>query len=110
MTDEAKPTWQKRVARWKASGESAVAFGAREGIKVSALYRWSAKLKREPPTTGAGPTPVRMMQLVRVPARSPTSGVIIDVPEMWVRVVVEPAFDRGTLAVVLDMLGVRSAA
>jgi hypothetical protein len=36
--------------------------------------------------------------------------VIIDVPEMRVRVVVEPAFDRGTLAVVLEMLGVRSAA
>jgi len=66
MTDEAKTTWSKRVARWKASGETAAAFGAREGIKASTLRWWSSMLQREH-TIGAASTSIRLVQLVRTP-------------------------------------------
>jgi hypothetical protein len=109
MIDEARTTWQKRLARWKASGESATTFSAREGIKPGRLYWWSAKLRREGAASTADPAPVRMMQLVRVPARAPGVGISIDVQDARARVVVEPGFDRATLATVLEVLGVRSA-
>lgn len=107
LTEEEKSAWQRRVVRWKASGESVVVFSAREGIKANRLYYWASKLKREAKTLVPAPTP--MMRLVRVVAKPSTTGVIIDLPQSRARVVVEPGFDRGTLAVVLEMLGVRSA-
>ena len=61
MTEDAETTWRRRVARWKASGETASAFGAREGIKASTLRWWSSVLQREPTSA-----PVRMVQLVRI--------------------------------------------
>lgn len=110
MTDEAKRAWQKQVVRFRASGESVVAFAAREGIKPGRLYYWASKLKRAETSPATSPAPVRMMQLLRVPAGSSTAlGVSIDVPDARARVVVEPGFDRGTLALVLETLGVRSA-
>jgi len=70
MTDEAKTTWSKRVARWKASGETAAAFGAREGIKASTLRWWSSMLQREH-TFGAASTSIRMVQPARKKNTSP---------------------------------------
>ena len=102
MTDEAKTTWRKRVARWKASGETAAEFAAREGIKASTLRWWSSMLQREH-------TPVRMVQLVRTPRESRSSGVVVDLPEARARVIVEAGFDRDTLSAVLQMLGSRVA-
>jgi hypothetical protein len=110
MTDDAKGSWQKLVSRWRASGESAATFSAREGIRARQLYHWASKLRVEERGSESGPVPVRMMQLVRVPSGSPGVGIIIDVPDTRARVMVEPGFDRGTLAVVLEMLGIRSAA
>jgi len=106
MTDEAKTTWSKRVARWKASGETAAAFGAREGIKASTLRWWSSMLQREH-TIGAASTSIRLVQLVRTPHESRSSGVIVDLPDARARVIVESGFDRETLAAVLEMLGSR---
>jgi transposase len=104
MTEAAKVTWQKRVARWKASGETADAFAAREGIKAGTLRWWSSRLQRDV-TTAPGPAPVRMVQLVRVPSSSRATGVIVDLPDTRARVIVEPGFDRETLARVLELLG-----
>jgi hypothetical protein len=104
MTDNAKTTWRRRVARWKASGETASAFGAREGIKASTLRWWSSVLQREHTSV-----PVRMVQLVRAPSSSRSSGVIVDLPDARARVLVEPGFDRETLSAVLQMLGSRVA-
>jgi len=105
MTDEVKTTWSKRVARWKASGETATAFGAREGIKASTLRWWSSMLQREH-TIGAASS-IRMVQLVRTPHASRSSGVIVDLPDARARVIVESGFDRETLSAVLEMLGSR---
>ena len=102
MTETAK-TWQKRVERWKASGDTAAAFGAREGVRASTLQWWASKLKRDA-GMAASSMPVRMVQLVRAPSSSRGSGVIVDLPDARVRVMVEPGFDRETFAVVLEML------
>ena len=50
MTETAR-TWQKRVARWRSSGETAAVFGAREGVRANTLLWWSSKLKRDAGTT-----------------------------------------------------------
>jgi hypothetical protein len=88
MTETAK-TWHKRVARWKAS------------VRANTLLWWSSKLKRE---AAASSESVRMVQLVRAPSSSRGSGVIVDLPDVRARVMVEPGFDRETLGVVLDVL------
>lgn len=109
MTDT-KSTWRKRVALWKASGESASVYGAREGLKPSTLQWWSWRLRRERTSSAASATEaVPMVQLVRAPAASRGAGVAIDLLDARARVVIEPGVDRDTLALVLEMLGVRSA-
>lgn len=108
MANAAKLTWQKRVAQWKASGETAAVFAAREGVKEGTLRWWSSRLQREVPT-GAGPAPVPMVQLVRVPSRSRGTGVVVDLPDARARVMIDPGFDRETLAAVLELLGGRPA-
>ena len=105
MTETAK-TWQKRIARWKASGETAAAFGAREGVRANTLLWWSSKLKRE---AVASSESIRLVQLVRAPSSSRGSGVIVDLPDVRARVMVEPGFDRETLGVVLEMLRLERA-
>jgi hypothetical protein len=104
MTKTAKATWQKRVAEWRASGETAAVFAAREGIKVGTLRWWSSRLQREVTTTAAL-APVPMVQLVRIPSRSRGTGVVVDLPDARARVMVDPGFDRNTLALVLELLG-----
>jgi hypothetical protein len=104
MTKAAKITWQKRVAEWRASGETAAVFAAREGLKVGTLRWWSSQLRREVTATAA-PAPAPLVQLVRVPSRSSGTGVVVDLPDVRARVMVDPGFDRNTLALVLELLG-----
>jgi len=101
--------WQKRVARWRASGETAEAFSAREGFAASTLRWWSSKLAREKAATAS----VAMVQLVRAPAAvsAPASGaVVIDLVEMRTRITVEDGVNAATLKTVLAALGVRGVA
>ena len=104
MTETAV-TWQRRVARWKASGETAAVFGAREGVRPATLLWWSSRLKRKPSPASV---PARMVQLVRAPSSSRGSGVIVDLPDARARISVEHGFDRETFAVVLELLGERA--
>jgi len=106
MASAAKATWQRRVAQWKASGETAAVFAAREGIKEGTLRWWSSRLQRGVPA-GAGAAAIPMVQLVRVPSSSRGTGVVVDLPDARARVMVDPGFDRETLAVVLELLGRR---
>ena len=102
--------WQKRVARWRASGETAEVFSAREGFAASTLRWWSSKLAREK----AAPAAVGMVQLIRVPAaplsRSSSGAVVIDLVESRARITVEAGVDGATLKAVLAAFGVRGAA
>jgi hypothetical protein len=101
--------WQKRVARWRASGETAEAFSAREGFAANTLRWWSSKLARE---KAAGS--VELVQVVRVPsapaARPAGGGVVVELAEARARIVIEPGVDAVTLKTVLAVLGVRGAA
>jgi len=58
--------WAKRVERWKRSGLSAAAYGAREGIPGDQLswWKWHLGRKASVPQRGAGAAPVTF-----VPAR-----------------------------------------
>lgn len=104
MAKAAKVTWQRHVARWRASGETAAAFAAREGIKVGTLRWWSSRLQRDA-VAGPGQAPVSMVQLVRIPSKAGGAGVVVDLMDVRARVMVEPGFDRETFALVLEMLG-----
>lgn len=109
MTDTTSK-WQKRVARWRASGETAEVFSAREGYAASTLRWWSSRLAREK----AAPAAVGMVQLIRVPAppaaRSSASAVVIDLVEARARITIEAGVDGATLKTVLAAFGVRGAA
>ena len=103
---ETAVTWQRRVARWKASGETAAVFGAREGVRPNTLRWWSWRLKKNV-SPAAAPRPVRMVQLVRTPSSPRGSGVVVDLPDARALITVEPGFDHETFAVVVKLLGER---
>jgi hypothetical protein len=104
MAKAAKATWQRHVARWRASGETAAEFAVREGIKVGTLRWWSSRLRRDV-TTAPVQAPVPMVQLIRVPSKTCATGVIVELTDVRARVMVEPGFDRETFSLVLEMLG-----
>ena len=106
--------WQQRVARWRASGETAEAFSAREGFAASTLRWWSSKLGREKAAARPGSKSVGMVQLIRVPAAPPplssAGAVVVELLEARARITVEAGVDAATLRTVLAALGVRGAA
>lgn len=106
--------WQQRVARWRASGETAEAFSAGEGFAASTLRWWSSKLGREKAAARPSSNAVGMVRLIRVPAAPPArpaaGAVVIDLVEARARITVEAGVDAGTLKTVLAALGVRGAA
>jgi hypothetical protein len=91
-------TWAKRVADWRASGESAGAFAAGRGFAPSTLRWWASRLARD---GRAG--------LVRVvTAAPPVAGrsreTAIEIELAGARVLVTPSFDRAALADVVAVL------
>lgn len=120
--------WRKMMRRrkhcgdsaWRAgaSGQSAAAYGAEHGLLTSALWRWSARFKREDAARSgsdarAGASRVRLARVVRqpTPAVNPEGGsVVIDLPNARARVIVDASVARGTLHLVFEALGVRGIA
>lgn len=107
MSDTAK-MWRKRVASWRASGETAAEFSARHGLAANTLRDWSSRLRREV----AVPTPtMRFAKLVRTPelttARS--RAVVVELLDVSVRITFEAGADRETLAAVLEVIAARGA-
>jgi hypothetical protein len=106
MSDTAA-IWRKRVSSWRASGETADAFAARNGFAANTLRWWSSRLGRE-----AAPAPVvRLAQFVRSPTseRVTRSSIVIELLEARARITVDADADRGMLADVIDLLLARSA-
>jgi hypothetical protein len=110
MTDATR-RWKKRVARWRASGETAEAFSAREGFAANTLRWWSSRLGG----VKAAPASVEMVQLVRVPSAAaassrPASGaVVVELLDARARITVEAGVDVVTLRTVLAAFGIRGA-
>ena len=106
MADAA--TWKKRVAAWRASGQTAAEYSKQHGLTLSALQRWSHRLRRE--ASEAAPAgPVRLARVERVAtvstepvAAATVPGIVIEVG--GVRVRVERGIDAATVATVLAAL------
>lgn len=86
-------TWAKRVAEWRASGQTADTFAAGRGFAGSTLRWWASHLGRRQPA------------LVRVvPASEAARDASIELHVGSVRVVVRRGFDRALLADVLAVV------
>jgi hypothetical protein len=87
-------TWARRVADWRASGETASTFAAGRGFAPSTLRWWASRLGR---SEGA------FVRVVRA-AAAPAPERAIEIELAGVRVRVTSGFDRGALADVLAVL------
>lgn len=98
-------TWKKRVASWRASGQSAEEFSEGRPWSPKTLRWWSSRLGRE---AASGPPIVRVAQLVRSSAAE-RGAVIVEALDARVRVTVEPGAPADTVAAVLGILVARVA-
>src|SRR5262249_53759222 len=60
-----RQAWEERLARFPASGLSAAAFCAQEGVSLASFYAWRRRLAQADPTHEQGTGP-RLLS-VRVP-------------------------------------------
>lgn len=98
-------TWKKRVASWRASGETAEEFSEGRPWSPKTL-RWYASRLRLPPARTAAPV-VRVAQLVRstAPAERERGGsIVVDALDVRLRITIEVGAERDTVAAVLGML------
>lgn len=111
--------WAEHVTEWRRSGETAVEYSERRGLKVTSLRYWSSRLRREAKENhGAGSgavspagtnveTLVKMARVVRVAA--PASALpSVAIAMGAFRVEVGAEFDAVVLNRVLDVLTSRS--
>ena len=113
-TSSTTEVWTQRVGAWRASGERAETFSRREGYAASTLQWWASKLKRDlapPEATSSRASEVRLARVIRTEATAaPTlrgHTITLEVGNAGVRIAIEPGADPATLAMVLDVLGVR---
>jgi transposase len=105
MADAA--TWKKRVAAWRASGQTAAEYCTQQGLTLSALQRWSHRLRREAQEP-APPAVVRLARVERVAVSSESTapatvpGVVVEISGARVRV--ERGADAATVAMVFAAL------
>ena len=103
---DTKELWKKRVASWRASGETAERYSAQQGWSVGTLRWWSSRLGRE-----ASVPVVRMAQLVRSPAPrehgAPAGAVVVELLDAGVRVTIDSGADREAAIAVLELLASR---
>lgn len=98
-------TWKKRVASWRASGQSAEEFSEGRPWSPRTLRWWSSRLGREV-TSGATPV-VRIAQLVRstAPVDSDRRGsIVVESLDARLRITIEVGAERDTVAAVLGVL------
>jgi hypothetical protein len=100
-------TWKKRVASWRASGETAEEFSEGRPWSPKTLRWWSSRLGRDLPSAGATPV-VRVAQLIRTPAVE-RGAVVVEPLDARVRITVEPGAPAATVAAVLEIVMPREA-
>lgn len=90
-------TWAKRVAAWRASGETAAVFSSRDGYAPSTLRWWASRLGRRE---------AAFVRVVTTPAPPPAAhgDRAIELEVAGVRLLVRAGFDRSALADVLEVL------
>lgn len=94
--------WQRRVARWRASGVSMAAYCRRHGLSYWLFVRWRQRLERTV-------TPASPLTLIPVVAPTPSGGAItIRLPD-GIGIEVKPGFDAGVLSALIRALRVSSS-
>lgn len=92
-------TWAKRVAAWRASGETAAEFSSRGGFAPSTLRWWKSRLGRREPG---------FVRVITAPAAAAGRPGAVELDVGGVRVLVRAGFDRIALTEVLEVLRSRS--
>jgi len=96
--------WKKRIASWRASGETAEAFSEGRPWSPKTLRWWSSRIGRGHVTS---PAVVRVAQLVRasLPAERDRSGsIVVEALDTRLRITIEAGAERDTVAAVLSLL------
>ncbi len=101
-------TWKKRVASWRASGQTAEEFSKGRPWSPKTLRWYASRLGREHAAASAVTPIVRVAQLVRTPAAE-RGAVVVEVLDARVRVTVEAGATAETVATVLGILIPREA-
>ena len=100
-TKEKRQEWISRIEAWRASGLSARAFAAREGVSVSSLFGWSRRLSME-----TGPRFLRVVPIPQAPAvefPAGTASLVIAIGSATIQV--DAGFDPLLLSQVVRALG-----
>lgn len=106
--------WERLVAKWRASGQTARQFAESHGVKDSALRYWGARLAdearqaemavgRRAPRASSTPALARVVRVGEPPPETATGRVLIVIGKAFI--VVEPGFDGGHLRDVVRALG-----
>lgn len=100
MTDKRKQ-WERRLNRWRKSGLSSEAFGAKLGVTGRSVRRWDKKLRERPASKRR-----RRQRFVRVKVVTTEleseQPVVVSIAGRRVEVV--SGFAKSTLAAVLDVI------
>jgi transposase len=103
MARESRATWERRVRRWKRSGQSAAEFAGHEGVNPRTLAFWKWKLgSSRLPSRAKAPRSVDFVEVVPEAATQQTAAMEIVVERYRVRL--DRRADEATLARVLDAL------
>ena len=100
MTDKRKQ-WERRLKRWRRSGLSSEAFGAKLGVTGRSVRRWDKKLRK--PRKPQKHRRQRLMRVTVVPTE-PVREQPVVVSVAGRRVEVVGGFAKSTLAAVLEVL------
>ena len=95
--------WAKRVADWRASGQTAAEFSEAHGYPVASLRYWSSKLGQEN-ATGSGRRQTPVVRLARV-----TQAVLGELPLRAARMIIEVDGARLTVCGQVDAVSLRAA-
>jgi hypothetical protein len=95
--------WKKRIAQWRASGETAERFSRRHGFAGQTLKWWAWRLAR-----GSGEAPViRVAQVVRARPVEPAQvdgAIVVDYLDRRVRVTVGRGAEERLAAAIIGQL------
>ena len=101
-------TWKKRVASWRASGQTAEEFSEGRPWSPKTLRWWSSRLGSRPETAAPVSVPVvRVAQLVRsgTPVDRERGGsIVIEALDARLRITIEVGAERDPVAMVLGAL------
>jgi hypothetical protein len=94
--------WERRVARWRASGLSMAAYCRQHSLSYWMFVRWRQRIER-------AVTPTTPLTLIPVVAPTPSGGAITIRLADGIGIEVEPGFDAGVLSAVMRTLQTSSS-